>query len=422
MAKFRTGNGHISDMPTLEQFTEHLRYALNNLHDPSRLVRSPLAAWFGLVGRADTFVSLQRILNNAIESMEPDDNEPVHFHAWRIYEALFYRYSEGGTPEEVASQLGISTRHLRRELQVAIEVLARNLWHDHNLARLEEEEGTSPQSTAVGEKEEPLLEDGLAWLRDQPLETRTDVGQTLADVLSLAQPLADRHGTSLRSQLPEMLPGLPIHRVALNQVLLNLLSVAIHLSPGGYVQVSVEANGSLASISVNGYTSRAIERTLSSKDSSNIDIAHRLVQLAKGRLEVIDATNRFTAVLTLPCAEQVQVLLIDDNDDARQLVERYLVGTRFSVIGTTDAHGALGLVKEYHPGAILLDVMMPEMDGWHVLGLLKEHPITSHIPLVVYTILPQEDLALALGAQAFVQKPVSREDLLKVLEAVMTNQ
>jgi len=63
-----------------------------------------------------------------------------------------------------------------------------------------------------------------------------------------------------------------------------------------------------------------------------------------------------------------------------------------------------------------LDVMLPGIDGWELLGQLREHPQTSCIPVVVCTILPQEPLALALGAAAFLRKPVSREALLSALD------
>ena len=60
--------------------------------------------------------------------------------------------------------------------------------------------------------------------------------------------------------------------------------------------------------------------------------------------------------------------------------------------------------------------MLPDIDGWDMLGRLRAHPKTSDKPVVVCTIMPQEQLALALGAAAFLQKPVSRETLLAELD------
>ena len=60
--------------------------------------------------------------------------------------------------------------------------------------------------------------------------------------------------------------------------------------------------------------------------------------------------------------------------------------------------------------------MMPQVDGWRVLGRLRQHPLTGHIPVVVCTILSQEALALSLGASAFIRKPITRRAFLAALD------
>jgi CheY-like chemotaxis protein len=61
-------------------------------------------------------------------------------------------------------------------------------------------------------------------------------------------------------------------------------------------------------------------------------------------------------------------------------------------------------------------VMMPNVDGWELLGRLRQHPSTADIPVLVCTILPQETLALSLGASAFVRKPITRQVFLSALD------
>jgi len=68
------------------------------------------------------------------------------------------------------------------------------------------------------------------------------------------------------------------------------------------------------------------------------------------------------------------------------------------------------------PQIIVLDVMMPQTDGWRVLSRLRQHPLTSNIPVIVCTILAQEALALSLGANAFLRKPVTRQAFLAALD------
>jgi len=107
-------------MLTNEQFLKHLRDALNHLYDPDRLRRNPLATLFGLADRFDTPRVLQRVLTEAIQSLEPKADEPTRSHSRRIYDLLLYRYVQQFSQQEVADQLGVSVRHLRREQHAAL--------------------------------------------------------------------------------------------------------------------------------------------------------------------------------------------------------------------------------------------------------------------------------------------------------------
>jgi CheY-like chemotaxis protein len=98
------------------------------------------------------------------------------------------------------------------------------------------------------------------------------------------------------------------------------------------------------------------------------------------------------------------------------LVQRYLSDTRYEFRGTTDPQAALAMAEELAPEIIVLDVMLPGVDGWELLGRLRAHPKTHHAAIVICTILPQEQLALTLGATDFIRKPVRRKDLLAVLD------
>jgi CheY-like chemotaxis protein len=124
--------------------------------------------------------------------------------------------------------------------------------------------------------------------------------------------------------------------------------------------------------------------------------------------------------LILPAFEQVSVLVIDDNKDTLQLYQRYFTGTHYAFYGTSYPDQALSLVERLAPNIIILDVMLPGVDGWELLSLIREHPKIHGTPVVVATILPQEELALALGAAAYVRKPVNQTELLKTLDALVS--
>jgi CheY-like chemotaxis protein len=124
----------------------------------------------------------------------------------------------------------------------------------------------------------------------------------------------------------------------------------------------------------------------------------------------------FGAELALPALEQTLVLVVDDNVDTQQLYGRLLAGSRYRLAGARNGHDGLEQALARRPAVILLDVMMPHQDGWTLLGQLRNHAASRTIPVIVCSILPQEQLALALGAGAFLRKPLNRTTLLAALD------
>ena len=402
-------------MLTSEQFLKHLRDGLNHLYDPDRLRRSPLALLFDVADRFDTPSSLQRILTDAIESLKPKPDESPRSHSRRIYDLLLYRYVQQFSQQEVANQLGISVRHLRREQRAALEILGYRLWEQFDLeAKLcgDTTVETATPATEIG----PTVNDELAWLKDAPPEKATELSQALPAVLDLARPLAAQHRVRLKTVLTGDLPTLAVHPVALRQAILNLLGIAIHRAAGGQVRISARSLRWEIEIRVQCVDSPAGPWPAPDGEKNSLDIARRLADLCGCRLTLSAGKETFDATLVLPALEQLPVLVIDDNADTLQLLQRYAAGTRYRLIGTQDPEQALSLAEEFSSQIILLDVMMPQVDGWEVLGRLRQHPLTGHIPVVVCTILAQKELALSLGASGFVRKPITRQAFLATLD------
>jgi CheY-like chemotaxis protein len=156
--------------------------------------------------------------------------------------------------------------------------------------------------------------------------------------------------------------------------------------------------------------------------SKRLEMAKQLVELSDGRLEISEdkeGEGAYTIEVILPAEEQISVLVIDDNVDTLQLLQRYLSNSRYCFTGISDPQQALQIATDATPQIIVLDVMLPEVDGWELLGRLNGHPQTCDIPIVVCTILPQEQLAFNLGAEAFIPKPVSRSGFLSVLDHLL---
>jgi CheY-like chemotaxis protein len=109
--------------------------------------------------------------------------------------------------------------------------------------------------------------------------------------------------------------------------------------------------------------------------------------------------------------------VVDDNRDTLQLFSRYVAGTRYHAVTSDEPAQILNLAESLAPEIIVLDVMMPDIDGWKILAQLKQHPATADVPVLVCTILPQEEIALDLGASGFLSKPVTRKRFLAALDA-----
>ena len=112
------------------------------------------------------------------------------------------------------------------------------------------------------------------------------------------------------------------------------------------------------------------------------------------------------------------VLVVDDDPAARDLLTRHLEREGFGVDIATSGREALERIRESRPLAVLLDVLMPDLDGWHVLRAIRENPDTQDVPVIVQTVVNEKNFAYALGATGYLKKPVRRHDLAAALQAI----
>jgi len=109
------------------------------------------------------------------------------------------------------------------------------------------------------------------------------------------------------------------------------------------------------------------------------------------------------------------VLVIDDDPVVRELIARWLF--RDGLCIETASSGSEGLVqaKALHPDAIILDVMMPGMDGWSVLTAIKSDPTIADIPVIMMTIVDEKEMGFSLGATDYLTKPINPHRLLSIV-------
>jgi CheY-like chemotaxis protein len=109
------------------------------------------------------------------------------------------------------------------------------------------------------------------------------------------------------------------------------------------------------------------------------------------------------------------VLVVEDDMTCVYLWQRYLSKSGFRAISIQEGKGALDLVRRERPNLVVLDVMLPDIDGWQVLRALKADPATRDIPVLICSALREKKRGMASGADGYLQKPILYEDFLAAL-------
>ncbi|MFN6465125.1 MAG: HAMP domain-containing protein [Nostoc sp. DedVER02] len=120
---------------------------------------------------------------------------------------------------------------------------------------------------------------------------------------------------------------------------------------------------------------------------------------------------------TITVGDRVLLIVEDDVNFARILIEM-AQQHGFKVITAQNGSTGLALAQQFYPSAILLDIRLPEMDGWTVLDRLKHDPNTRHIPVHIMTVEEGRQRGLQLGAIAYLQKPLTSETISEALTKI----
>ncbi len=290
-----------------------------------------------------------------------------------------------------------------------------------------------------------------------------DVPAMLQDVVSTIAPLVEKNGNRLEVRCTEGLGTLRADLTKVRQALFNLLSNACKFTSGGVITLAVgreRLDGADwlrfgvadTGIGISPEQLKKLFQAFSQADASTskkyggtglgLIISRRFCQMMGGDITVestpgqgstftirlpIDGVARKTTVTldgegsrvaaSTPPKGVPTVLVIDDDPAARELMQRFLAQQQgLHMAGAASGEEGLRLAKELRPAVILLDVLMPGMDGWAVLTALKADPELAPIPVIMASILDEENMGFALGATDFLTKPIDRARLAQLLE------
>lgn len=402
----RTAAGHRRDMLSDEQVIDAVQGALRQLYDSQALRGNPLVAALGLADSQTAASELNQVITEAIHALRPDAAVPPEAGAWRIYEILEYRFLQQVGQIELARQLGLSVRHLRREEHRATEMLAQAL-RPLLLSRGGERNANAEELVSAGTD--------LAWIGDHAPVSQVDIAAAVSEAVGLAHPLAVARRIVVEVDVPPAPVVVSMQPVALREMILQLLTAVICHTTDSSMRVQVRPSAQAVEIEIEAAW-QGLRPEAREECQYALQMARQIARRCGVAVEASLESECFTATLTLPQTPGVPVLVIDDNEDALRLLRRYAVGTPFHILSASTLTQGLVLAAQTRPQIIVLDVLMPNVDGWQVLAQLLHHPLTMQAPILVCSILTQEELALSLGASAYLRKPVTRQAFLQALE------
>ncbi len=402
-----------------ETFARHVEDALAHLFDHFYLQFHPLSGVLAsdaapaLRGRA-----LSRVLVDAIERLKPGPDVPANSLAWRKYHYIALRYLQGVPPDQLSRQLGVSDRQGRRDHRQALDALCTLLWDTYCASPSRVVADAQVRATPGSSGPLPQADDSVAAGVEEELLHLGRVAPhsacSLADVvdgaLATTGPLVQKNRCQVVADVPRTLSPVAMNPLILREIVIGLITQVVDLARESEVRISASEGETRTILTI------ASSARLPKEDAAALATMRRLAEMQGAQLSASDdGTGTLRLVLDLPMTERATVLVIDDNPDVVLLFRRYL-GQTYRLIQATTADEALALATEQHPSLITLDVMMPGLDGWQILERLRSNDVTKAIPVVVCSILPEPSLALALGAVAYLPKPINPLALRSTLD------
>ncbi len=294
--------------------------------------------------------------------------------------------------------------------------------------------------------------------------TVVDLGELLRGILATSIGLIKDKPIQVRPDYPADLPRVLADPMRVRQIILNLMSNAIKFTPSGSVTLQARADGQSVRVAVIdtgiGIPEDALaqifdrfEQAARDVDKNyggtglGLDISKQLAHMhgsdlkvesvvgqgsifwfelpivvgAQGaQLEPVDQIG--TTARSLAPSESLlppTILLIEDEASLREMMRRALEDSRYVVVDVQDGAQVLDLATGLLPELILLDIRLPNVDGWSLLQSLKNNPDTAPIPVIVCTVSDEEQRALDLGAALYLRKPFSSDEFLACVQELL---
>jgi signal transduction histidine kinase/CheY-like chemotaxis protein len=284
-----------------------------------------------------------------------------------------------------------------------------------------------------------------------------EVSELFATLRGMLRPLlAHNSSISLFFQKPDNIPTLYTDEGKVAQILRNFVSNALKYTEQGEIRVKVEMANNAITFSVAdtgiGIAPENIERIFEEfiqiesplqkrvkGTGLGLPLSRKLAELLGGRVWVTSTVGSGSVFyasipITYPGATldspsllgtwqldpiRIPVLVIEDNAETLFTYEKYFQGAIYQPIPVQTLEQAQQALQAFSPVAIMLDILLQKQNTWALLSELKENQATKNIPIIVITVIDNEAKAKALGADAFLIKPVDRLLLLNQINMLV---
>ena len=118
-----------------------------------------------------------------------------------------------------------------------------------------------------------------------------------------------------------------------------------------------------------------------------------------------------------PASAGPLVLVVEDDPKGADLLRIYLSEAGYTVDIARDGPEGLEKIRRLAPAAVILDILLPKLDGWAFLTQVKADPMTREVPVIIVSVIDQKGKGFALGAADYLVKPVQKDELLRTLSA-----
>jgi PAS domain S-box-containing protein len=291
-----------------------------------------------------------------------------------------------------------------------------------------------------------------------------DVPELLQEIDGIIKPLLENRANTFVCHEMDAPLKVRLDQTKVRQILLNLLSNACKFTESGTIALSVGTDGSRSSddydavifsvkdsgVGMSPEQMKKLFAEFSQADSSTtkkyggtglgLAISKRFCEMMKGSITVKSAPGEGTTFVVrlplhlddqalrqnktesgdmppvvAPISEGHSILVIDDDADVREIMARILTREGYRVEVASGGVEGIKAARSHLPLAILLDVLMPQKDGWAVLRDLRSDPILQSVPVIMHTMIDNRNLGIALGANDYLMKPVDQQALFDVL-------